>query len=366
MSKDYYDILGVARGASDAEIKAAYRKLAHKYHPDKQGGDEAKFKELNEAYQTLSKPEKRAQYDQFGRTFDGSQGFNWQDFAQQAGANGGYRTNVNFEDMGFGDLGDIFGDMFGMGRRTRTRGRSNRGNDIEVELQVDFNEAVFGATKPLKLYKTVTCPHCSGNGAEPGTKIETCSTCGGNGQVERVQNTILGQMRTVGACPDCKGEGKKYSQNCKKCKGQGAVKDHDEMQVRIPAGISDGQSIRLAGRGEAGLKGSPAGDLYIRIRVKEDKDFEREGNDIVSTIEIPFSVATLGGKVPVNTVDGEVILKIPSGTPSGKVFRIRDKGVPYLKTRGRGDHLVTVKVRVPSKPSKKIKKLLEELAEEGE
>ncbi len=365
MSKDYYDILGVSREASDAEIKTAYRKLAHKYHPDKQGGDEQKFKEINEAYQVLSNSEKRSQYDQFGRNFDGSQGFNWQDFAQQSGGANGYQTNVNFEDMGFGDLGDMFGDLFGMGRRGRSGRRQKRGNDIQVEMQVDFREAAFGATKPLKLYKTVSCPACSGNGAEPGTKIETCPTCGGSGQVERVQSTILGQMRTVGVCQNCGGEGKKASQNCKKCRGQGVVKDYDEFQVKIPAGIDNGQTIRLSGRGEAGIKGAVAGDLYLRIRVKADDEFERDGDNILTNVEIPFSLAVLGGKVPINTLDGEVNLKIPSGTPSGKVFRIREKGISHLKSSGRGDQLVTVKVKVPTRPSKKVKKLLAELAEEG-
>jgi len=365
MSKDYYEILGVARNASEAEIKTAYRKLAHKHHPDKQGGDEQKFKEINEAYQTLSNKEKRSQYDQFGRTFDGSQGFNWQDFSRAGGGFNGFRTNVNFEDLGFGDIGDIFGDLFGMGSRTRSR-RARQGNDIQVDLPLEFREAVFGTTKPIKLYKTIICPHCSGNGAEPGTKIETCSTCGGTGQVERIQNTILGQMRTASVCSECQGEGKKASQKCKKCHGQGTIKDHESFEIRIPAGISDGQTIRLANRGEAGTRGRQAGDLFVRVRVENDPEFERKGDDIITEAEIPYSIAVLGGKVSINTLDGEVYLKVPSGTPSGKIFKINDRGVPHLKSSGRGDQIVTVKVRVPSRPSKKAKKLLQELAEEGE
>ncbi|MBU0707608.1 molecular chaperone DnaJ [Patescibacteria group bacterium] len=364
MSKDYYEILGVSRDVSDAELKSAFRKLAHQHHPDKKGGDEAKFKEINEAYQVLSNKDKRAQYDQFGQNFDGSQGINWQDFARQTGGSNGFRTNINYEDMGFGDLGDMVGDLFGMGRRRSQRGQ--HGNDVQVELPLEFREAVFGVTKPMNLYKTIKCPSCSGNGAEPGTKIETCSACSGTGQVQRIQNTILGQMRTMGVCSDCNGEGKKVSQKCKKCKGQGTVKDYDDLDVKIPAGIADGQTIRIMGRGEAGSQGGSAGDLYIRVKVKEDPEFKREGDDIILDIEIPYSVAVLGGKADINTLDGSVKLKIPSGTPSGKVFKIRDRGIPHLKAGGRGDQLVTVKVKVPSKPSKKIKKILEELADEGE
>ncbi len=364
MSKDYYEILGVSRDASAAEIKAAYHKLAHQHHPDKAGGDEAKFKEINEAYQVLSNSEKRQRYDQFGQSFDGSQGFNWQDFAQGQNGSGGYRTNVNFEDLGFGDLGDIFGSFFGGGgsRRTRTK----RGNDLEVSVTLDFKEAVFGTTQTLRLYKTVICDHCSGNGAEPGTKIETCPTCHGAGQVQQIQSTVFGQFRTATVCPDCRGEGKRASQKCKKCHGSGTMKDHESLEVKIPAGIADGQSIRLSGRGEAGAHGGGLGDLYIRVRVREDKDFARQGDDILSTLEIPYTIAALGGKVDLPTVDGEVRLTIPSGTPSGKVFRVRDHGVHRLHGRGRGDHLVTVHVRVPKHLSSRAKQILEDLSAEGE
>ncbi|MDP3964587.1 MAG: molecular chaperone DnaJ [bacterium] len=363
MSKDYYDILGVSKGASEAELKAAYRKLAHKYHPDKQGGDEQKFKEINEAYQVLSNTEKRAQYDQYGQAFDGSQGFNWQDFARQAGNQGGFRTNVNFEDMGFGDIGDIFGDLFGGGRR-RSGGR-RRGNDVQVEIPVEFREAVFGADKPINLYKKVTCSRCSGNGAEPGTKIETCSTCGGSGQVEKVQTTILGQMRAVGVCSNCQGEGKRPSELCKQCGGQGSAKDHDSFKMKIPAGIGDGQTIRLVGRGEAGERGAAAGDLFVTVKVKPDPDFERVDDNIVTEKKIPYSTAVLGGKIDVTTLDGEVTLKIPAGTESGKVFQMKERGVPHINKRGRGDHLVTITVIVPARPSNRLKKLLEEAAEEN-
>lgn len=375
MAKDYYNILGVAKNATQDEIKKAYRKLAHQYHPDKKGGDEAKFKEVNEAYQALGNPEKRKQYDQFGQAFGGAGqpsgfggGFSWQDYARasQGGGgpfSGGFRQqNVEFD---LGDLGDIFGDLFGFGRSTGSRRvrHSARGNDIETIMTIDFQEAVFGTEKVIDLYKNVTCPHCSGNGAEPGTKIETCGTCGGNGQIEQIQRTILGAFRTVGVCPDCQGEGKKTSTKCKKCRGEGRLKESERIKVKIPAGISDGETIRLSGKGEAGLKGSGTGDLYIILRVRPNPEFKREGDNIISEVEISFSQAALGDKIPIKTLEGEVMLKIPGGTQSGKVFKLNGKGVPHLRSRGRGDHLVTVNVITPSKLSREQKKLFEELNE---
>jgi len=371
MAKDYYNILGVDKSASQDEVKKAYRKLAHQYHPDKKGGDEAKFKEVNEAYQAIGNPEKRKQYDQFGQTFSGAGasqgGFSWQDFAQSSGAGGPFgggsrQQNVEFD---MGDIGDIFGDLFGFGRSAGSRRaqRAARGNDIESTMTIEFRDAVFGAEKLIDLYKQSTCSHCSGNGAEPGTKIETCKTCGGKGQVEQVQRTILGAMRSVGVCPECRGEGQKASTKCKKCRGEGRVKESEKMKVKIPAGIADGETIRLSGKGEAGIKSSAAGDLFIIIRVKPDPQFNREGDNIISEVDISFSQAALGDKIPINTLDGDVNLKIPSGTQSGKVFSLSGKGVPHLRTRGRGDHLVTINVVTPSRLSKKQKQLLEELSE---
>jgi len=371
MAKEYYNILGVAKSATQEEIKKAYRKLAHQYHPDKKGGDEAKFKEVNEAYQALGNPEKRKQYDQFGQAFGGAGaepgGFSWQDFARasQGGSGpfgGGFRQqNVEFD---LGDLGDIFGDLFGFGRRTggRSARRSARGNDVQAEMNLDFKEAVFGTEKVIDLYKNVICSHCAGNGAEPGTKIETCSTCAGNGQIEQIQRTILGAFRTVGVCPDCQGEGKRASTKCKKCRGEGRLKESEKIKVEIPAGISDGETIRLSGKGEAGLKGSGAGDLYIILRVRPDPEFKREGDNIISEAEISFSQAALGDKIPIKTLEGEVILKIPAGMQSGKVFKLNGKGVPHLRSRGRGDHLVTVNVVTPTRLARHQKRLFEELA----
>lgn len=373
MAKDYYKILGVSRDATEVEIKRAYRKLAHQYHPDKGGGDEKKFKEINEAYQVLSNKEKRSQYDQFGSTFEDigrGGGFRYEDFARADGPFGfdfgkreGFRTEgVNFD---FSDLGDIFGDFFGFGRRSRTpRGtRMRRRSDIETELEVDFREAVFGTEKPLNLYKTVPCPKCGGDGAEPGTKIITCRTCQGSGQVINVQRTFLGQMRINQVCPDCEGQGRIPEKVCSKCKGQGIVQDTRRIKVKIPAGISSGQSIRLSGEGEAGIKGGSAGDLYILIRVKPDPEFEREGDDILSQVEISFSQAALGSKIKINTLESPGYLKIPPGTQSGKVFRLKGKGIPHLKSRGRGDQLVKVVVKTPEKLSRKEKRLLGELAQ---
>ena len=368
-NKDYYDILGVSKSASQDEIKKAFRKMAHQYHPDKAGGDEAKFKEVNEAYQVLSNPEKRQQYDQYGQTFEQAQrqggfgGFSWQDFARQGGAPfGGFRTdNVEFD---FGDIGDIFGDLFGFGGRSRTRRSRERrkGQDIEISMEIDFMEAVFGAEKIIELNKNIICPHCLGNGAEPGTKIVTCSTCGGSGQVAQTQRTILGTFQTVGICPECHGEGRIASQKCKKCRGEGRTREVERMKVKIPAGVDNGDSIRLAGKGEAGKKGAEAGDLFITFRVRPETEFKREGSDIYTEKEISFSQAALGTKIDINTLDGLVKLKIPSGTQSGKVFRLKDKGVPRLRSSGRGDQFVTVHVATPARLSRREKGLFEELA----
>jgi len=361
MSKDYYKTLGVEKTASQDEIKKAFRQKAHQCHPDKAGGDEAKFKEINEAYQVLGDQKKRAQYDQFGSAFEHGQaggGFSGFDgFRDFSGFANGF--NVNFEDLGdvFGGLGDIFG--FGGGKQRGTRAR--RGNDIEVTLTIDFFEAVFGAEKEIGLAKTVKCDKCQGNGAEPGAKIETCKTCRGSGRVSRVARTIFGQMQTQVSCPDCDGEGKTFSQKCSKCGGRGIVRELTNLKIRIPAGIDEGESIRLAGQGEAGARGASAGDLYLKIRVKPDKRFERDGYDIKSKAEIKFSQAALGDKIEVATVDGPVKLKIPEGTQSGTVFRLRDRGVIKLNGRGRGDHLVKVIIKTPTGLSRKQKKMLEEL-----
>ncbi len=351
MSKDYYNILGVDKGASQDEVKKAFRKKAHEFHPDKKTGDEAKFKEANEAYQVLGNEQKRAQYDQFGSAEPGAGGFGG------SGGFGGFSqggVNINMD-----DLGDIFGDMFG-GGRSRGGTRTRRGSDIKMILTIDFLEAVFGVEKEISLKKKITCVTCKGNGAEPGTPIETCKTCGGSGQVTRMQRSFLGNIQMQTTCTDCRGEGKKVTKKCSKCAGTGI---HDEVvnfKTKIPAGIDNGETIRLTGHGEA-ASGGIAGDLYLEIRVKEDKRFERDGETIRTDSEISFTQAVMGDKIEIETVDGLLKLKIPAGTQPGTVFKLREKGVPNLHGRGRGDQLIKVQVNVPKKLSRKQKKLLEEM-----
>ncbi len=366
MSKDYYDILGVSKDASQDEIKKAFRQKAHQYHPDKAGGDEAKFKEANEAYQVIGDAKRRAQYDQFGSAFEHAQaggGFSGFDgFRDFSGFTNGF--NINIDDLGdiFGGIGDIFG--FG-GRRARTR----RGSDIQVVLTIEFSEAVFGTEKEISLRKTVKCDRCKGNMAEPGSKIETCKVCNGTGRVTRVQRTILGNMQIQTTCENCEGEGKTYSQKCTKCSGTGVYQELVNLKVKIPAGIDNGETIRLTGQGEAGEKGASTGDLYLKIRISPDKRFERDGYNILSKAEISFSQAALGDKIEVDTVDGPVKLKIPAGTQTSTVFNLRNKGIPKLRGSGpfgsaqgkRGDQLVEVIVRTPANLTRKQKEALKEL-----
>jgi len=371
MAKDYYQILGVDKSATPDQIKKAFRAKAHQHHPDKGGGNAEKFKEANEAYQVLGNPEKKKQYDQFGSTFSGGSsqgpfggGFNWSDmrgagFGPSAGSGG-----VNFD---FSDLGDIFGDLFGQGARTRgQRGtRSRRGSDIEASLTVDFTEAVFGAEQIIELNKNGVCSVCHGSGAEIGAKTEICPACQGSGQVTITQQTFFGAFRSTAICSKCSGEGKVINQPCKECRGSGTVKSREKIKVKIPAGISDGETIKLSGQGEAGQRGASSGDLYLNIRVRPSLEFERKGDDLYTVKTIAFSQAALGDKVRIKTLEGEVELKIPAGTHSGKQFILKDKGVPHLRSRGRGSLIVEVKVAVPQSLSRSQKKMLEDLAREG-
>lgn len=366
MSKDYYQILGVNKNASAEEVKRAFRQLAHKYHPDKEGGNEAKFKEINEAYQVLSNPEKRRQYDQFGTTFEQAQAGGRGPFG---GGFGGFQGNINMDDLGdiFSGLGDIFGEGFGFGGARTKTARRQKGRDIEVDLEIDFREAAFGAEKELKLYKNIICDKCAGSGAEPGSKIETCKTCGGAGRVKKIQRTFIGAIETASACPDCRGEGKRAEKNCSKCRGVGIIKGEDIVRIKIPAGINSGDTVRFRGKGEAAGHDGQSGDLFIAFHVKSHPEFSRDGSDVLSTVYIPFTLAALGGKRDVNTLDGPVKLKIPSGTQSGTIFRIKGKGAYSLRgggrppqERGRGDHLVTIKVDIPKNLNKRQKKVLED------
>lgn len=358
MSKDYYSLLGVNKNASEEEIKKAFRREAHKYHPDKSGGNEAKFKEINEAYQVLGNKERRARYDQFGSGFESGQAGAGQ--AQWGGFGGGQGFNINMDDLGdlFGGFSDMFG--FGGGQRGTHQRRSTRGADIEVRLTIPFMEAVFGGEKTIRLSRSVMCTHCQGNGAEPGSKIETCPTCHGKGTVNQTQRTILGHMQIQTACPTCGGEGKKITTFCKKCSGTGAVKETSELKVKIPAGIDNGETIRLSNQGEAGSKGASSGDLYLHIIVEPDARFNRHGTMILSQAHITFPQAALGTKIDIMTVDGEVSLKIPAGTQSGKIFILKGKGVPSLRGKARGDHQVEVIVDTPTHLSKKQREILED------
>lgn len=363
MANDHYKTLGVERNATEIEIKKAFRKLAHEYHPDKGNGNEEKFKEINEAYQVLSNKQKREQYDRFGSTFNqagaggaGFGGFSAEDFAR---AQGGFTSqNANFD---FGDLGDIFGDLFG--GRARGRSQSRGGVDIQTVVELSFKEAAFGVEKILELEKQIICDRCKGNGVEPGAKLETCPTCKGAGQVDHVQQTFFGTFRQASVCPECQGDGQRASKKCTKCTGDGRTRGKETMKVKVPAGINDGETIRLPGKGQAGAKQSTPGDLYMKVTIKIDPYFSREGDDVYTTLDLTISNAALGVKKKVETIDGDITLKVPSGTQTGKKFRLNDKGIPHLRKRGRGDHYVTVNIVTPTKLSARQKRLLEELAE---
>lgn len=365
MAQNYYDILGISKSASAEEIKRAYRKKAHEFHPDKGSGNEQKFKEINEAYQVLGDQAKRQQYDQYGQTFEQAQrnggGFNYQQGGNPfegfgfGGGQGGF--NVDF------DLGDIFGDLFG-GQQQR-ESRRNKGIDLEMGLSVNFEEAIFGVEKNITLEKKDTCKTCQGTGAEPGTKISTCSKCHGQGSILSMRRTIFGQVQSRTTCDMCEGTGKVPEMPCNTCGGTGNLRQEKTISVKVPAGIDDGQRIRVRGEGEAGYRGSAAGDLYLAIRVKPSKEFLRDGQNLLKDLPVSFTQAALGAKIIVKTLDGDIELKIPSGTQSGTVLKVKNKGVPYLNEPDRrGDLLVTARVVTPSKLSKKEKELLKKLGEE--
>ena len=359
MSKDYYKILGISKTASQDEVKAAFRRLAIEHHPDK-GGNAEKFKEINEAYQALGDVGKRKQYDQFGSGFEnmnrGGFGGGQNPFGQ--GFGGFQNGNINFE-----DLGDIFGDIFNFGGGGRTSKRESRGKDIEIDLSIDFMESVFGVEREVELYKNSECDACGGSGAEPGSKVSTCSRCKGNGKLEQIARSFLGSYRTVVTCDVCNGSGKKAEKECKKCRGNGISKQSKKIEIKVPAGVSDGETLRLSGQGEAS-RGGRSGDLYINLRVRDHNIFNRDGFNILSKIIINFPDATLGLRRDVETVDGPVEVKIPAGIQSGQIMRLSGKGIPYLRRNGRGDHLLEIVVETPKHLSRKQKKLIEELKEE--
>jgi len=364
MATDYYSILGIDRGASGDEIKKAYRKMAHKYHPDKAHGDEKKFKEVNEAYQVLSDKNKRAQYDQFGQTFNGAggsqgfgggQGFGGFDFGGFAGGGQGSEFGGGFN--------DIFSEFFG-GTRSGSRTKAQSGMDIQVDAEIEFQDMIHDVKKQFRVYKRILCETCHGNGGEPGSKEEICSHCKGSGQVKTAQQTILGAFTQVETCSHCQGKGKYYEKKCHTCGGDGRIRKEEVIDVTIPAGIDNGQTLSLSGKGEAGELGAPAGNLYVTVHVRPHKTYQRKGLDVVSMEHISFAQAALGDKIKIETLEGEVKMKVPSGTQSGEIFRIKGKGIPELQGRNRGHHLVHIIVDVPKKLSRNQKKLIEKLRDE--
>jgi molecular chaperone DnaJ len=349
--RDYYEVLGVSKTASDSEIKSAYRKLAKKYHPDMNPGDkeaEAKFKEASEAYAILSDADKRRQYDQFGHAaFDGGAG----------GGAGGF----DFNGFDMGDIfGDIFGDFFGGGGRSRSANNGPmKGQNVRVSVHLTFEEACFGAEKEIELNIKEDCAKCHGTGAKPGTQPETCSKCGGKGQVVFTQQSLFGVVRNVQACPDCHGTGKIIKDRCPDCGGSGYISRRKKISVSIPAGIDNGQSIRIRDKGEPGINGGPRGDLLVQVIVGRHPIFQRQDYDIYSTAPITFAQAALGAEVRIKTIDGDVMYTVKPGTQTDTRVRLRGKGVPTTRNKQvRGDHYVTLVVQVPTKMNAEQKELL--------
>ncbi|MGM9591975.1 MAG: molecular chaperone DnaJ [Oscillospiraceae bacterium] len=354
--RDYYEVLGVQKGASEDELKKAYRKLAKENHPDLHPGDkecEARFKEINEAYEVLSDPDKRAKYDQFGHAaFDPNQGF----------GGGGFGGFGDFG--GFGGFGDIFGDIFGFGGGGgKSSNAPRKGDNLRANLNIKFEEAAFGVKKDVTVTRIEQCPDCKGSGCAAGTTAEVCPDCKGSGQVKTTQRTPFGMMQSNVQCSKCKGRGKIIHSPCQTCRGIGSIRRQHKVNINVPAGIDDGQTISLRGQGNAGINGGPAGDLLVTILVQPHARFEREGTSILLEQEISFAKAALGAEIEVPTLDGKVKLTIPEGTQTGTMFRLKGKGVPYLRSTGRGDQFVTVRVAVPKGLNSSQKEALKAFAE---
>lgn len=354
--RDYYEVLGVERGADDASIKKAYRQLAKKYHPDMNPGDEEaekKFKEASEAYAVLSDPDKRRQYDQFGHS------------AFEGGGAGGF-GGFDFGGADFSDIfGDIFGDFFGGGSRSSRSNGPMKGANLRTSVRISFNEAVFGVERELDLNLKDTCKTCNGTGAKPGTSPETCHRCGGRGQVVTQHQTPFGTIRNSQVCPDCNGTGKTIKDKCPDCHGSGYISGRKKIQVSIPAGIDNGQSVRIRDKGEPGVNGGPRGDLLVEVVVDRHPIFQRQDMNIFSTVPMSFAVAALGGEILIDTVDGKVVYDVKAGTQTDTRVRLRGKGVPSLRNKEiRGDHYVTLVVQVPDKLSNEAKELLRQFDNE--
>ncbi len=360
--RDYYEVLGVGKTASADEIKKAFRKAAIEHHPDR-GGDEAKFKEINEAYEVLKDESKRKRYDQFGHAGVGSSAASdGNPFGGFAGFGQGQEVHFDFGDLG---LGDIFSSFFGGDMGGQQQRRQNRGRDVETSLEITFEQAVFGTEAELSLNLDDTCEHCKGSTVEPGHELKTCETCKGSGQIMNVTRTVFGNIQQASICPTCKGTGKVPEKVCTVCHGKGTQRKHQQIGLKIPAGIDDGATIRLREHGEAVANG-PKGDLYVNVRVKPHKKFTREGDLILSEETVDMVDAALGTTIEVETVDGPVKMKVPAGTQSGSDFKLSDHGVPHLKGGSRGAHIVTVSVKTPSKLSKHQQELLEEFKQPGD
>ena len=363
--RDYYEVLGVSKNATDDELKKAYRKLAKQYHPDANPDNkaeaEAKFKEVNEAYETLSNPQKRQMYDQFGP--DGPQGFGGGSYG-----NGTYTYSTGFDGFGdFGDLGDIFSSFFGGGfgnsSRSNRQNGPRKGSDLQYDLEISFEESFLGTERYVTINRKETCKTCNGSGSKPGTHPETCSVCHGTGQIKQVQTTILGQMQTMRTCTNCHGTGKVIKEPCETCRGKGTVRNQVRLSVKIPAGVDDNQTIVLRGEGEPGENGGQKGDLYILVHVKTHRLYSRKGNNVLCDIPITFTQATLGAELKIPMVDGtEETYIIPDATQTGSKFVIRGKGFKSLNNNSQGDFIFTVQVQVPKKLTTEQRELLTQLA----
>ncbi len=360
MAKDYYSILGITKTASKDDVKRAFRKLAHEYHPDKKSGNEAKFKEVNEAYTVLSDEQKRKQYDTYGSNFDGAEGFDQNqgfggfDFSQftQNGSGNGFEF----------DLGDIFGEFFGS-RSSANSQKATRGRDISIDIEVSFEDSIFGTERAILISKNAKCDTCNGNGAKPGSGMKTCDMCNGKGKIHEAKRSFMGNFSTVRTCTNCHGAGEIPKEKCSTCKGAGIIRKQEEIKVKIPAGINNGEMIRLTGAGEAVLGGT-SGDLYIKIHIKRHNIFHKEGHNLIMDMRIKLSSALLGEEVSVKTLDGDIKVKIPEGVSHGEILRVKGKGVPIDKNR-RGDLMIKIIIDLPHRLSKSAIKLIEELKKEG-
>ncbi len=361
--RDYYEILGVQKSASKDEIKKAFYKLAHKYHPDKAGGDGEKFKEISEAYSVLSDDKKRGEYDSYGRVFSDGAGPGFSGFGGQGAQFDFSQFQDAFAQGGF-DFGDVFGDFFG----GRGGGRVQRGRDVSIDLELPFKDAIFGTKRRVLLAKVSECEVCHGSGAKPGVKLDTCKKCNGSGKVHETTNSIFGAITMVQPCRACRGTGKIPEEKCSTCRGEGVYRKQEEVEITIPAGIEGGEMIRLSGAGEA-VAGGVAGDLYVKVHVISDPRFKKDGANLVTELSIKLSDALLGHDYTVSTLDGDITVSVPAGISHGELLRVKGRGVPLGKSLSssgkRGDLFVRIKITLPQKLSREAKKLIEKLKEEG-